>query len=493
MQPINYLAAAPQTDFLRNIQGGLQIGQMFRQGQREEEAFAAQQQQLQAQQAAQQAYQADVSAAMANPTPAGIRALALKYPQHGKVYTELLSGLSGEQRTAALGDTASLAAALSGGRTDVASRLIDQRIEAMRTRGEQTADVEALRDAIKTDPQKAYGHALSLLAGFGEDGSKVLETLGKARTQPLTERKAAADAVQAEGTAAITAAKVPFATGVAASEATKASAEAVKSSAEAGVAGELARLSVSRSRAEINNINSQITERGKRLALDDKRLAIDIAEKLGTLPTTKLDPTTKKAVDDAVTASAVATQAASGMDALAAKFDAQGGGWGALSAGAELFKKATGTQGTMSLLRNEYARIRNSIAIKNLPAGSASDADVAMALQGMPGDNASSDVISSFLRGMAKLSRIDAEVSSAKAEWISSNGALVASKKPLSVAGIDVAAGTKFEAVAEAISRRGAAGEKPAAPVAVNSDADFDALPSGALFTAPDGTTRRKP
>jgi delta 1-pyrroline-5-carboxylate dehydrogenase len=88
---------------------------------------------------------------MANPTPAGIRALALKYPQHGKVYSELLTGLSGEQRTAALGDTASLAAALSGGRTDVASRLVDQRIEAMRTRGEQTADVEALRDAIKTN------------------------------------------------------------------------------------------------------------------------------------------------------------------------------------------------------------------------------------------------------------------------------------------------------------------------------------------------------
>lgn len=186
MGPINYLGAAPQTDFLRNIQGGLQIGQMFRQGQREEAAFAAQQQQLQAQQAAQAAYQADVSAAMANPTPAGIRALALKYPQHGKVYTELLSGLSGEQRTAALGDTASLAAALSGGRTDVASRLVDQRIEAMRTRGEQTADVEALRDAIKTNPQAAYGHALSLLAGFGEDGAKVLDTLSKARSKPQT-------------------------------------------------------------------------------------------------------------------------------------------------------------------------------------------------------------------------------------------------------------------------------------------------------------------
>lgn len=202
MGPINYLAAAPQADFLRNIQGGLQIGQAWQQGQREAQLFEQQQAQLQAQQQAAQQYQADVSAAMANPTPAGIRALALKYPQHGKVYSELLTGLSGEQRTAALGDTASLAAALSGGRTDVASRLVDQRIEAMRTRGEQTADVEALRDAIKTNPQAAYGHALSLLAGFGEDGSKVLDTLSKARTQPLTERKAAADTSAAESDAA---------------------------------------------------------------------------------------------------------------------------------------------------------------------------------------------------------------------------------------------------------------------------------------------------
>lgn len=202
MGPINYLAAAPQADFLRNIQGGLQIGQAWQQGQREAQLFEQQQAQLQAQQQAAQQYQADVSAAMANPTPAGIRALALKYPQHGKVYSELLTGLSGEQRTAALGDTASLAAALSGGRTDVASRLVDQRIEAMRTRGEQTADVEALRDAIKTNPQAAYGHALSLLAGFGEDGSKVLDTLSKVRTQPLTERKAAADTSAAESDAA---------------------------------------------------------------------------------------------------------------------------------------------------------------------------------------------------------------------------------------------------------------------------------------------------
>jgi hypothetical protein len=36
-------------------------------------------------------------------------------------------------------------------------------------------------------------------------------------------------------------------------------------------------------------------------------------------------------------------------------------------------------------------------------------------------------------------------------------------------------------------------GEEPPAPVRVNSDADFDALPSGATFIAPDGSIRRKP
>jgi len=57
-----------------------------------------------------------------------------------------------------------------------------------------------------------------------------------------------------------------------------------------------------------------------------------------------------------------------------------------------------------------------------------------------------------------------------------------------------------FEVIGQTPSRfdvpqRGGAGggQAQSAPVAINSDSEYDALPSGATFVAPDGTTRRKP
>jgi hypothetical protein len=57
-----------------------------------------------------------------------------------------------------------------------------------------------------------------------------------------------------------------------------------------------------------------------------------------------------------------------------------------------------------------------------------------------------------------------------------------------------------FEVIGQTPSRfdipqRGGArgGQAQNAPVAINSDSEYDALPSGATFVAPDGTTRRKP
>lgn len=439
MQPVNYLAAAPQTDFLRNIQGGLQIGQAFQQGQREALLFEQQQQQLQAAQAAQQQYQADVAAAMANPTPAGIRALALKYPQHGKVYTELLSGLSGEQRTAALGDTASLAAALSGGRTDVASRLVDQRIEAMRTRGEQTADVEALRDAIKTDPKKAYGHALELLARFGEDGSKVLETLSKARTQPLTERKTAADASQAESRAAMDAAKVPYAAGVAASEATKASADATTAAAQAQYAEQ-------RAKADLANVIGQNGERWARLGLDRDRLTsemqlrmTELQQKAGELP-----DDARKVINDSTTAAVTSQQTTAQMNRLAGELGKLGAGYGAASSFGEWMAAQTGRQDAVTGMRQEYTRLMSQGVMKMLPPGPASDKDVALAREGFPKANADSAYLASFLRGMAKLSAYDAALNNAKAEWVAANKSMRPAAADQEIYGVKVPRGTTF-------------------------------------------------
>lgn len=93
-----------------------------------------------------------------------------------------------------------------------------------------------------------------------------------------------------------------------------------------------------------------------------------------------------------------------------------GGSWG------ETYKDITGQQDWKSQLRKDYAQVRSSEAIRNLPAGAASDADIAMALKPFPSDNASGAEIASFLRGLAKLSEYNAHYNSFKASYISENG-----------------------------------------------------------------------
>jgi hypothetical protein len=73
---------------------------------------------------------------------------------------------------------------------------------------------------------------------------------------------------------------------------------------------------------------------------------------------------------------------------------------GALATGEEAFRRFLGSPDAVSNLKIKYYRLRNSDAVANLPPGSASDADVQLALQGWPGDNAPLSQIRSFLRGM---------------------------------------------------------------------------------------------
>ena len=54
----------------------------------------------------------------------------------------------------------------------------------------------------------------------------------------------------------------------------------------------------------------------------------------------------------------------------------------------EAFKRLFGTQDAISQARTKFNKIRTSVAVNNLPPGTASDADVALALQGVPPTNA---------------------------------------------------------------------------------------------------------
>ena len=93
-----------------------------------------------------------------------------------------------------------------------------------------------------------------------------------------------------------------------------------------------------------------------------------------------------------------------------------GGKWG------EALKDVTGSQDAVTDLRRQYNGIKAAQVVANLPPGAASDTDIALALSGFPSENANKAQISGFLRGLAKLQKVNADFNNYKAEYLSENG-----------------------------------------------------------------------
>lgn len=233
MGPIDYLAAQPKPeDFLRSLQGGLQIGQQFaatRLAQQEAEQRAAE---LQAKKALEAQYQADAQAATQSGDPRAFASLAARYPDRYKPLLETWDRLSTAQQQTELRDASELGAALSNGRPDVALARIDERIATLKEQGQPTKRLETLRDSIKTDPTKATADVMHVIAAI-PGGDKVLESLGKVSDEARKVEKEKRDA-----------AAFPI-------ELRTKTAEATTKEAEAAVAGEKARLGVEQLRADV--------------------------------------------------------------------------------------------------------------------------------------------------------------------------------------------------------------------------------------------------
>lgn len=200
MEPINYLAQVPQVDFLKDIQGGFQLGSGIRQVQQQQ-----QQQELARQQALQ--YQADIKSAMASPTPQAFAALALKYPQQREALKQGWDQLSeGDKKQE--GDTMAQAySALLSGRSDIAQQTIQQQIDARKNSGLDTSHYDNALTMVKEDPQKAAGSLGFILSHINDPKAFATQfgALGKeqrAQDQaPGDLRKVNADAGAAESDA----------------------------------------------------------------------------------------------------------------------------------------------------------------------------------------------------------------------------------------------------------------------------------------------------
>jgi len=318
------------------------------------------------------------------------------------------------QKQNSLNQAGRVVSALFAGENDIAQNLITEQANAMRNSGNEEGAkfLETWRGVTEVNPtasQNFFTAELLRLPG----GDKIVENIVKLRTDNRAEAKA------------------PFELTEAQQNAKKATSEADIKAIESQFTERLQKAGLDEKNWNVKNLQSQIGTRAAQLSLDAQTTAATVAEKMASLQSklNEIPADTRKLVNESAVAAATSKQSADQMNDLAKRLEAAGGGYGAFSNASELVKKGLGLQGGLTQLRQEYTRLRNTSAVKSLPPGAASDADIKLALQPFPSENADAKYMASFLRGMAKLQDIDSAVANAKTDWLASNnGALTRAK-----------------------------------------------------------------
>lgn len=457
--------AQPFTEALK----GYQLGMGFE---------AAKQQNILQQQQAQQALQQQKTLQDAqrlviqNPNAENYSRLMTLDPKSSEGYQRAWSARNSQQQETLAADLLKQGAAITSGKPEIATQYLEDQAIAIEAKnnGQPTPESQAVRTQariMKEHPQFALGQIQALLAlnPLGKQAAETLAKFGEERRSEaqapaeLRQKLAVADKAESDLKTALETAK--NAPERAAAEAALAKAQADKAKVEAQFAGPLAQASLNLNTAQIKNINSEIGNRAAKLNLDRQTMQATVAEKLSSIQknVNELPADTRKLVNESAVTAAAAKQSAGQFNDLAKQLEAAGGGYGVFSSASEFLKKGTGFQGGLTQLRNEYTRLRNSAAIKSLPPGPATDADIQLALKPFPPETADAKTMASFLRGMAKLQDIEASVSNAKTDWLAgNNGVLTRAKNTFQAGDYATKAGESFndftQRVVQDVSKR---------------------------------------
>lgn len=406
MQPINYMASAPQIDLTQSLAGFGQGLIDLRKRQADEQAKQAAA--LAAQQAQQQ-YAADLQSTVKDGSLQAWGVLQAKYPSIAENLGKAAANFDQGYKDREFADGLRVQAALESGRTDVVRPMIEDKIAALKNSGQNPKVYEQVLSALDAGDIKAAKNVtnFALMAADGKRFGEYATSRGTVEKLPAEVRKGEADATTAEA---------------------------------------VARTEEEKRKADIANTWSQMTERAERLALDRDKLQGEIESRLDerAAKLVELSDTSKKIVNDSTGAAVTAEQSTGKLLSLADQLEQLGGGYGTFGRAAEWWARTTGTQDAMSSARTEYMRLRNSAALKDLPPGPATDKDVELALKGFPPETADAKYLASFIRGMAKISAREAAYESAKAEWVEGVGFMGKPKKDIEVDGVKVSAGTTF-------------------------------------------------
>lgn len=192
----------------------------------------------------------------------------------------------------------------------------------------------------------------------------------------------------------------------------------------------------------------------------------------------ELSPQVQKRLSVAIDETVNAERNVGKFEQLASEFERSDFTPGVAGTLGEKLKELTGEQDAISSLRREFNAVKASQVVSNLPPGAASDKDIELATSGFPTDRANKEQLASFLRGLAKLQKLNAEFNGFKADHISDTGSERGMLK----------AWKQREPVPQSSSP---ASQQSSAP-SITTQAQFDALPSGAVYLE-DGVQYRKP
>ena len=465
--PINY-AVDVQSPFQAAL-GGLQIGAGLEQMDVARQKRAMEMQQLQAAQAGQ----AELRNLFNNPNATSAdyaRVSAFLPKDQAAIVTQGFERKTKEQQQADLRMGGEVYSAIKSGNIEVAKQRLTDKAAALRNSGRES-DAKAAENSLElinlnpTAAQATIGLYMSQLPGgkeFLENADKTLSTIrteAKAPFELIEAQAKAQEAVQKASNAVLTAeddiakakaqalleqAKADEAATTArvarATEGTrvgKAASEAEEAAVKARFAEQLAQAGLNKTNWDIRNLQSQITDRTAKLNLDRQTTEATVAEKMSSIQArlTDIPEGARKLINESATLASTSKQAATQYNDLARRIEAAEGGKGAVTTASEWFAKTLGSQDAWTQIRNEYTRVRNSVAIKSLPPGVATDKDIELALKGIPPENANAATLASFLRGSAKLQDIDSSINNAKTDWLSQNNGLLTRAKGTFIAG----------------------------------------------------------
>lgn len=180
--PYDYTIKQP--DIAGSLMSGIQMGQ-----------------QLGAQQAAQekhQQYAADLQSYLSNPTAQGASAMMAKYPESQKAMSASFETFDKGQKEEIFKAGTQAYSAIQNGRPEVAVKILDDRIAATQNAGQDTTDLESLKQTLSQNPQgAAAGLGLTMSAMNPDAWAKISGEQREARMDPAKQTEAQAKASKA--------------------------------------------------------------------------------------------------------------------------------------------------------------------------------------------------------------------------------------------------------------------------------------------------------